>query len=203
MNQPSGMMQDAGPRVLLLSMYPLDRGLWGATTRITRLRDALAQRVRLDVISGTRSRRAAAMLRYALRGGMRGLSGIYVENSTALPGPVDIAFLASARAMGIPVLTYIRDAQQLFAEYYEARSLKRRLSRALFRPATNAWSARPRRWRFRRVAWPWRCLASNAVPTPCCFRPAHVWPRHRRWTRWHASCCSLVRCATQPTAATC
>jgi len=131
-------MGDARPRVLLLSMYPLDRGLWGATTRITHLRDALARRVELDVISGTRSRRVSVMARYVAAGRLRGLAGIYVENSTTLPGPGDLAFLAIARARRIPILTYVRDAQQLFAEYYAATSLKRRASRALFRPATQA-----------------------------------------------------------------
>lgn len=129
-------MSNEPPRVLLLSMYPLDRGLWGATTRITRLRDALSHRVRLDVISGSRGGRFVTLARYLLRGRMRGIAGVYVENSTALPGPGDIAFMALARILGIPVLTYLRDAQQLFPEYYRAATLRRRLVRALFRPMT-------------------------------------------------------------------
>lgn len=126
------------PRILLLSMYPLDRGLWGATVRITQLRDALAQRVQLDVVSGTRGRRALALARYLAKRRLRGLAGIYVENATTLPGPADLAFLAVARARRIPILTYVRDAQQLFPEYYAATSFKRRASRALFLPATRA-----------------------------------------------------------------
>jgi glycosyltransferase involved in cell wall biosynthesis len=122
----------------MLSMYPLDRGLWGATTRITQLRDALASRVRLDVVSGTRSVRAAALTRYLAARRLRGVSAIYVENATTLPGPLDLAFLAMARARRIPILTYVRDAQQLFPEYYRVTSLKRRVSRALFLPATRA-----------------------------------------------------------------
>ena len=122
----------------MLSMYPLDQGMWGATTRITQLRDALARRVELEVISGTRFRRAGSMARYVAVGGLRGVSAVYVENATTLPGPVDLAFLAIARARGIPVLTYLRDAQQLFPEYYPITSLKRRVSRALFLPAARA-----------------------------------------------------------------
>jgi len=125
-------------RLLLVSMYPLDRGLWGATTRITQLRDALARRIDLDVISGTRTRRARGFATYLAGGRVRGLAGIYVENATTLPGPADLVFLAVARARGIPILTYVRDAQQLFPEYYEAATLKRRLSRVLFLPATRA-----------------------------------------------------------------
>jgi hypothetical protein len=130
--------REGSSRLLLLSMYPLNRGLWGATTRITQLRDALARRIELDVVSGTRARRAAAMTRYLAAGRLRGLAGIYVENATTLPGPADLAFLALARSRRIPILTYVRDAQQLFPEYYAATSLKRRASRALFLPATRA-----------------------------------------------------------------
>lgn len=122
----------------MLSMYPLDRGLWGATTRITQLRDSLARRVALEVLSGTRAQRAGAMARYLAGGRLRGLQGVYVENSTSLPGLADLAFLAVARARGIPILTYVRDAQQLYPEYFEATTLKRRLSRALFLPAARA-----------------------------------------------------------------
>lgn len=134
----TGVASAGRPRLLLLSMYPLDRGLWGATTRITELRDALARRVELEVVSGIRSRRAGALARYLAAGRLRGLAGIYVENATTLPGPADLAFLAIARARRIPILTYVRDAQQLFPEYYPITSLKRRLSRALFLPATRA-----------------------------------------------------------------
>jgi glycosyltransferase involved in cell wall biosynthesis len=127
---------DAGrPRILLLAMYPLDRGLWGATTRITQLRDELARLARLDVVSGTRTERAAGLARYVAGRRLHRLDGIYVEASTVLPGPADLAFLALARARRVPVLTYIRDAQQLFAEYYPVDSLRRRISRAAFRPA--------------------------------------------------------------------
>jgi hypothetical protein len=135
---PQARREDDRQRLLLVSMYPLDRGLWGATTRITQLRDALSRRVDLDVVSGTPARRAREMARYAARGRLRGLAGIYVENATSLPRLADLAFLGAARARRIPVLTYLRDAQQLFPEYYIARSLKRRASRALFLPATRA-----------------------------------------------------------------
>jgi glycosyltransferase involved in cell wall biosynthesis len=119
-------------------MYPLDRGLWGATSRISQVRDALARHVDLDVVSGTRGRRSWALARYLAGGRLRRLDGIYVESSTSLPGPADLAFLAVARARGVGIVTYLRDAQQLFAEYYRVSSPKRWLSRALFLPATRA-----------------------------------------------------------------
>ncbi|HEV8252248.1 MAG TPA: glycosyltransferase [Candidatus Limnocylindria bacterium] len=160
-----------GRRLLLLSMYPLDRGLWGATTRITHLRDALSRRVDLDVVSGRPARRAGALARYVAGGRLRGLAGIYVENATSLPRPADLAFLAMARALRIPVLTYLRDAQQLFPEYYAARSLKRRASRALFLPATRALMRVSTT-----VAFPSRGLAAAILGNERRARLAHLLP---------------------------
>jgi glycosyltransferase involved in cell wall biosynthesis len=124
--------------LLLLSMYPLDRGLWGPTVRITRLRDELREMVDLDLVDGERAARRVALARYAASGRLRGLDGIYVENSSTLPSETDIAFLGLARSLGVPVLTYVRDAQYLFEEYYAATSAKRRVARALFLPAIRA-----------------------------------------------------------------
>ena len=126
-------MSERHPRILLLAMYPLDRGMWGATTRITQLRDALARISRLRVISGTRWPRARQLA--GAIGSLGRLDGIYVENPTTLPGPADLAFLALARMRGIPVLTYVRDAQQLFPEYARASTFRQRLSRLAFMPA--------------------------------------------------------------------
>jgi glycosyltransferase involved in cell wall biosynthesis len=66
------------------------------------------------------------------------LDGIYVESSTFLPAEMDLAFLGLARSLGIPVLTYIRDAYQLFDDYYAADSPKRWLGARLFLPAIRA-----------------------------------------------------------------
>ena len=122
-------------------MYALGRGMWGATARITHMRDELRRLVDLDVVAAHRTPRALALARYAFSGHLRGLDGIYVEPTTGLPGPVDIAFLGLARSLGVPTLTYFRDAQPLFAEYYPGGSAKRWLSRALFRPAFTALAA--------------------------------------------------------------
>jgi len=129
------------PRLLLVSMYPLDQGRWGPTVRISHLRDELSRRVALDVVDGYRGRRRMALARYALSGRLRGLDGIYVENSSTLPSETDLLFLALARALRIPVLTYVRDAQYLFDEYYPATSVKRRVARSLFLPAIRAMRA--------------------------------------------------------------
>jgi glycosyltransferase involved in cell wall biosynthesis len=124
-------------RLLLLSMYPLDAGSWGPTVRIRHLRDELASLAELEVVHGYRSRRRAALAAYALSGRLRGLGGIYVESSSFLPAEADIAFLALARTLGIRVLTFVRDAYQLFPEYYQASgSVRRWLGARAFLPAT-------------------------------------------------------------------
>ena len=165
-------MTGAGERrLLLLSMYPLDTGTAsGPTVRITHLRDQLARRVRLEVVSGARWSRGWALIGYVAQSRLRGLSGVYVESSTALPGPIDLLVVALARLRRIPVLTYIRDAYQLFPEYYVADSWKRRISRAAFRPSI---------WLLARastnVAFP-SCGLANAVlrsrvPSPILLPP--------------------------------
>ena len=156
-------------RLLLLSMYPLDRGVWGPISRITHIRDELARLADLDVISGERAARRGRLVGYAFSGRLRGLDGVYVENSSTLPSETDLAFLALARALGIPVLTYVRDAQYLFSEYYAATSLKRRLARALFRPAIAALRAVSTR-----TAYPSRGLAAavgDRSPDPLLLPP--------------------------------
>lgn len=116
-------------------MYPLGAEDSGPTVRITRIRAALAQLCDLDVVAGLRWTRTAMLARYAAAGRLRRLDGIYVESSTFLPAPADLAFLALARGLHIPVMTFIRDAYPLFPEYFEATSVKRRMARRLFMPA--------------------------------------------------------------------
>ena len=128
-------------RLLLLSMYPLAGDPSGPIVRITRLRDELAKRVDLDVIAGYRGPRRRALARYALGGRVRGLDGIYVESSTFLPAEADVLFLGLARALGVPVLTYIRDAYQLFDEYYGADTPRRWLGKHAFLPFVRALGA--------------------------------------------------------------
>ena len=115
-------------------MYRLDSRETGPTVRIAAIRAALSKRVSLDFVSGARLARAWGMLRYALTGRLHRLAGIYVESSSSLPGPADLLLLALARALGVPVVTYVRDAYQLFPEYYPLTSLRRRVSRAAFLP---------------------------------------------------------------------
>jgi glycosyltransferase involved in cell wall biosynthesis len=122
----------AAPRVLLLSMYTLDGELRGPRVRVTHIRDALSRRASVDVVAGGRLGRALELARYVALGRLRGLDGVYVESSTAIVGPGDLAFLGLARARGVPVMTYVRDAYQLFPEYYPLDSVKRRLARMVF-----------------------------------------------------------------------
>ena len=109
--------------------------------RIAQLRDELARIVDLDLVAAYRGGRRLALWRYLVSGRLRGLRGIYVESSSFLPSESDVAFLALARGMRIPILTYFRDAYQLFPEYYPLDSPRRWLSARLFRPAVRALAA--------------------------------------------------------------
>lgn len=121
------------PRLLLLAMYPLaGAATSGPTVRIRRLAASLRDRVDLDVVDGHRAARRWSVARYLLAGRLRRVQAVYVESSTALPSEMDLALLAAARLLGRPVLTYVRDAYQLFPDYYPADTLRRRLSRRLF-----------------------------------------------------------------------
>jgi glycosyltransferase involved in cell wall biosynthesis len=135
-------------------MYPLDRGSWGPTVRIGHLRRELTRLANLDVIEGDRGARRRWLARYAVSGRLRRLDGAYVESSTFLPAEADLALLGLARALGVPVLTYIRDAYQLFADEYPAASVRQRLGRAAFRPMLRALAAVSTR-----LAFPTRGLA--------------------------------------------
>jgi hypothetical protein len=119
-------------------MYPLDQGMWGPTVRITHLRDELGAMVNLDVVAGYRGPRRASLVRYAFSGRLRGLDGIYVESSSFLASETDLAFLALARGLRIPVLTYIRDAYQLFPDEYAVDTPRRWLGAKAFLPMLRA-----------------------------------------------------------------
>ena len=119
-------------------MYPLDNGMWGPTVRISHLRDELSALIDLDLVAGYRGARRAQLARYAFSGRLRGLDGIYVESSTFLPAETDLAFLGLAKTLRIPVLTYIRDAYQLFDDYGSSESLKQWLSARAFAPVLRA-----------------------------------------------------------------
>jgi glycosyltransferase involved in cell wall biosynthesis len=139
-------------------MYPLDRGSWGPTVRIGHLRRELSRIVDLDVIDGDRGTRRRRLARYAVSGRLRRLDGAYVETSTFLPAEADLALLGLARALGVPVLTYIRDAYQLFAAEYPPTSARQRLGRAVFRPMLRALAAVSTR-----IAFPTRGLATAVL----------------------------------------
>ena len=127
-----------GNRILFVSMYPLRDVRSGPEVRIVNLLAALRERVEVDLVSGARSERRSAWLRYFRTHRLRRVSGVYVESSSALPDPVDIAGLAAAKRRGIRVLTYVRDAYQLFRDEYPAANAWRGLVGRAFPLAVSA-----------------------------------------------------------------
>ena len=139
-------------------MYPLDQGKWGPTVRIGHLRDELGELAELDVLHGYRGARRRALGRYAFSGRLRRLDGIYVESSSFLPAEADLAFLGLARALGVPVLTYVRDAYQLFPDEYALGSWRARAAARAFRPMVRGLDAVSTR-----LAFPTRGLAEAVL----------------------------------------
>lgn len=146
------------PRLLLLAMYPLDEETSGPTVRIARILAALRRRAEVEVIDGARPARRVRLIRHLVRHRFRAVDGVYVESSTALPSEVDIAWLLAARAAGRRVLTYVRDAYQIFPDYYPQDTPKRWLAARLFRPAMAALEAASSQ-----LAFPTRGLAEAVL----------------------------------------
>ncbi len=154
----SGSVHRRRPRILVLAMYELGAARSGPEVRIARMLAALRELADVDIVAAHRPGRRIALARYAAAGHLRGLGGIYVESSTALPSETDIAFLGLARSLGVPVLSYVRDAYQLFPDYYAADTLRRRASRALF-----PWAMRALGAVSTRLAFPSRGLADAVL----------------------------------------
>ncbi|MGH7607777.1 MAG: glycosyltransferase, partial [Gemmatimonadales bacterium] len=70
------------------------------------------------LISGNRTPRRAAAMRYLLTGGLHRSRAVYVEASTSTATEADVLFLGVARAAGLPIVIYIPDAYQLFPDLY-------------------------------------------------------------------------------------
>lgn len=158
-------------------MYPLGEARSGPLVRISRLLNELRARAEVDVVAGYRSERRVLLLQYAAAGRLRNIEGVYVESSTALPGEADIAFLGLARALGRPVVTYVRDAYQLFPEYYGIDSAKRWFSARAFPLAMRALRAVSTR-----LAFPSKGLAeaifANAAQNALLLPPGSPDPVH-------------------------
>src|SRR5262245_28268409 len=104
--------------VVLLGMFDLSRLDSARPIRIHNLYTALQALAPATLLSGNRTPRRWAVMRFLLRGGLRHTRAVYVEASTSTATEVDILFLALARKAGIPILVYIPDAYQLFPELY-------------------------------------------------------------------------------------
>ena len=106
------------PRLLLYAMYD-PAGIDSAPkVRIAMLGSALERIADVERVQGGRMSRMRASLRWWAGGGLRRVDAIYVESSTTVASPFDLAFLAWARWNHRPVGVYFRDAYQLFRGVY-------------------------------------------------------------------------------------
>ncbi|HYN68593.1 MAG TPA: glycosyltransferase family 4 protein [Candidatus Eisenbacteria bacterium] len=123
-------------RLLLYSMYDVAGPDRGPVVRIERMRVALESRCQLSMLSGGRAARIPRLLRWLAKGGLGSIDGIYVEASSSFATPVDLAFLAFARARRKPVGVYFRDAYQLYRGEYPLSRRRQRLLDWLWRIST-------------------------------------------------------------------
>jgi glycosyltransferase involved in cell wall biosynthesis len=113
--------------LVLLGMFDLSRLDSARPIRIHNLYTALQALGPVTLLSGNRTPRRWAIIRFLMRSGLRHTRAVYVEASTSTATEVDILLLALARRTGIPILVYIPDAYQLFPELYPRRGWKVKL----------------------------------------------------------------------------
>ena len=117
----------AAQNLVLLGMFDLSRLDSARPIRIHSLYTALQALGPVTLLSGNRTPRRWAIVRFLWGGGLRHTRAVYVEASTSTATEVDILLLALARKAGIPILVYIPDAYQLFPELYPRRGWKVKL----------------------------------------------------------------------------
>jgi len=114
-------------------MYDL-RGINSAPqVQISLISAALARQTHLEMISGGRVSRAAASLRWLVRGGPRRVGAVYVEAPSASVMPTDLVFMALMRMLGKPVGVYFRDAYQFYRDIYPRQRRRQLLTDLVWR----------------------------------------------------------------------
>lgn len=124
-------MVDRPARVIFLAMYAMEHVDSGATMRVYNLRRTFAQFTEVDCIFGERRERSQAISKYLDSGKVQGASGLFVEASTSWCTFEDLRFMAACRTAGVPVLTWIPDAYQLYPHTREGVPLHKRLISSL------------------------------------------------------------------------
>jgi glycosyltransferase involved in cell wall biosynthesis len=117
---------EATPRLVFYGMYDAASASSAPRVRIRLLGQALGRRAAVTMVSGSRWRRLGHGVRLVLSG-LRRFDGVYVETATSSAMPWDLWFLAFARASGVPVGIYFRDAYPLHRDLYPLSGLRARL----------------------------------------------------------------------------
>ncbi|MGH7453875.1 MAG: glycosyltransferase, partial [bacterium] len=113
--------------IVVLGMFDLSRLDSARPIRIYDLFTSLHALTPATLISGNRTPRRLAVLRYLLSGGLNRTRAVYVEASTSTATEIDLLFLSMARAAGIPIVVYISDGYQPFPDLYPRRGWKVKL----------------------------------------------------------------------------
>jgi glycosyltransferase involved in cell wall biosynthesis len=114
MGEEDADLMSHNDQILVLGMFDLARLDRARAVRIHNLYLALQERSVATLLSGDRTPRRRAVVRYLLQGKLQHARAVYVEASTSTATETDLFLLTLARAKRIPLLVYIPDAQQLF-----------------------------------------------------------------------------------------
>ncbi|MGE0825499.1 MAG: glycosyltransferase [Candidatus Binatia bacterium] len=110
--------------IVVLGMFDLQQLDRARPIRIHNMHAALTSLTPTTLLSGNRTPRRFAIMRFLWRGGLRHTRAVYVEASTSTATEIDLLFLALARRRSLPIAVYIPDAYQLFPHLYPRRGWK-------------------------------------------------------------------------------
>jgi glycosyltransferase involved in cell wall biosynthesis len=135
-DQPAPRRRSQSRGVLVFGMYDLAGMDRAPKVRIALMTEALARQTRTELITGGRTGRFVASVRWLAAGGPRRVGAVYVESATTSAMPADLAFLALMRMLGQPVGVFFRDAYQLYRDVHPRTRRRQVLSDWLWRLST-------------------------------------------------------------------
>lgn len=121
------MIDNSSKQIVILGMFDVTHLGGAMAVRIDNIYKALHALEPTTLISGNRTPRRLAILKYILQGKLRHTRAIYVEASTSTATEMDILFLLIAHTLNIPIFIFIPDGYQLFPEIFPRIGLKVKL----------------------------------------------------------------------------
>jgi glycosyltransferase involved in cell wall biosynthesis len=109
----------------------MDRIDSGPTVRVRNLHRAFTQFAKVDFLFGERRERRQSIRQYLNSGKEKGAAGLFVEASTSWCTIEDLQLMTACRKAGVPVITWIPDAYQLYPETMAGIPFHKRLGSSI------------------------------------------------------------------------